>query len=351
MDRLTSNLLIIGFIAGQIIKFPSQNQGLILLDIALFLIAIINLPRIKDLTWSIPLVYRFSLIFIFISILSLLFTPLNLTNLEYLYSFFYILRFAVIFFVSFLIFSNTIKINRIFDNIFIYSGVIIAAIGIIQFIFLPDVGFLQINQWDPHYFRAVSTFLDPNFLGAFLVLTLIFLFIKQNLFKDKFLKYLLLLIPYVTLLLTFSRSSYLMFLLSFTVISLQKKSKLSFLLTLLCFVGLLIGFWSYTQLISKPRNIDRQASASFRLNTWQQGINIFQNSPILGVGFNSYRYAIKQYNLADEGFVNARGSTSNDSSLLFVLATTGIVGIITYLIFILVYSKFRIDMLEKTNMP
>ncbi len=334
MDRLIACLLIISFISGQIIKFPSQNQGLILIDIALLLLAILGFTKIRNLPSNIPIPYKLSVFFIFISFLSLFLTPLTLNSSEYLYSVFYTLRFAVTFFVSYLFFSNVIKLNRSFDNIFIYSGIIIAVIGIIQFLLLPDLGFLQNNLWDPHYFRSVSTFLDPNFLGAFLVLTLIFLFVKQYLFKSKFTKLLFLLIPYITLLLTFSRSSYLMFFISFTTISFIRKSKVIFLLTLVLFLGLLFGFWTYTQLISKPRNIDRQASASFRLNTWQQGLNIFQHAPILGVGFNSYRYAVREYNLADEGFLNARGSTSNDSSLLFILATTGIVGITTYLIFI-----------------
>ena len=85
--------------------------------------------------------------------------------------------------------------------------------------------------------------------------------------------------------------------------------------------------------MATPRGIDRIKSAEFRLNTWQQGWTLFQNHPLLGVGFNAYRYAIREYNLGDAEFLKSHGSNSNDSSLLFVASTTGAVGFIIYLFF------------------
>jgi len=52
------------------------------------------------------------------------------------------------------------------------SGIAMAATGILQYIFLPDVRFLQVLGWDDHYYRAIGSMLDPNYLGILLLLTL-----------------------------------------------------------------------------------------------------------------------------------------------------------------------------------
>ena len=142
-------------------------------------------------------------------------------------------------------------------------------------------------------------------------------------------------IVYLALLTTFSRSSYLMFLVSGISLAFFQKSKKILLGTFILFIGLLIGFQIYTQAVATPRGINREQSASFRLSTWQQGLTIFQHSPLMGVGFNTYKFAIREYNLSDSQFLESRGSTTNDFSLLYVLATTGIVGLTVYLLFIL----------------
>ena len=116
--------------------------------------------------------------------------------------------------------------------------------------------------------------------------------------------------------------------------SFLKKSKILFFTTIFLLLGLVLGFQIYSQMIAQPRNIDREQSASSRLNTWQQGLFLFQKFPILGVGFNSYRYGLKEYNLGDEQFLESHGSSSNDSSLLFIASTTGILGLVAYLYFL-----------------
>ena len=79
-------------------------------------------------------------------------------------------------------------------------------------------------------------------------------------------------------------------------------------------------------------NIDK--SASERLISWHNGVNIFTKNPIVGVGFNNYRDALRQENAlklysADGGNAGA----GVDSSFLFILATTGILGFLSFLSF------------------
>ena len=141
-------------------------------------------------------------------------------------------------------------------------------------------------------------------------------------------------ITYLALLTTFSRGAYLMFLVSFLTLSILNKSLKLLVATIILTTLLLLSFYIYQQTVAAPRNIDRTQSATFRINTWQQGWNMFQKAPWLGVGYNAYRFALIEYNLAPTDFTISHGGTSNDSSLLFVLSTTGLIGLISYLIFL-----------------
>ncbi len=337
-------ILILAFCVGQLIKVPSFNSaGATLLDLTVLFLSLIGIFKIKMFK-SLPLPFLIASIFIFFCILSLIFTPLKLKPIEYLLSVSYIIRFGLYIFAGYLISCKIFKIDL--AKIITYSTAILSVLGLIQLIFLPDLKFLASLGWDPHFFRTVSTFLDPNFLGAFLVMGLIFFLSNYKQLKNK--KNLMAFtIIYIALMTTFSRSSYLMFLVSGLSLSFFKKSfKLSLIIVLL-FIALLIAFQIYIILVSKPRNIDRGYSASARLNTWQQAFGIFSKSPVLGVGFNTYKYALEQYNLTSDEFTNSRGASSNDSSLLHVLTTTGVVGFTTYLIFI--FSLIKIGFKYKNN--
>ena len=59
---------------------------------------------------------------------------------------------------------------------------------------------------------------------------------------------------------------------------------------------------------------------------------VWQTSPVVGVGFNAYRYAKYQQGiLNEEGLLESHSGAGADSSILFVLATTGVVGLMAYL--------------------
>ncbi len=61
------------------------------------------------------------------------------------------------------------KLLRIF---LLASGVVMAVMGLLQYLFLPDVRFLVALGWDDHYYRAIGSMLDPNYLGILLVFTM-----------------------------------------------------------------------------------------------------------------------------------------------------------------------------------
>lgn len=327
-------ILTLAIITGQLIKIPvGINSGVTILDVVVALLCLIGLFKIKLSRILLPPHLSILLLFILIAVISLILTPLRLNLFEYLISFFYTVRLFLYTLLALLIYSGAFSnYKKNIDLVFIFSGIGLAILGILQFIFIPDLLFLTKFGWDPHYFRTVSTFFDPNFAGAFFTLTLILLF--QNMAMAKKWNIIFFIIIYLALLTTFSRSSYLMFLISSIIFSLLKKSKMLFLLTIFLFLILMLGFRIYSQAVAKPRNIDRTESASFRLSTWQQGFILFQKSPILGIGYNAYRYGLKEFKLGDKNFLQSHGSSGNDSSLLFIASTTGIIGLLSFLYFL-----------------
>lgn len=331
---MLKKILIVSILAGQLIKFPLiDNLGPTLLDFYILTLVLFGFIKLNFKLKKPPVFINLGFVFILIAILSLIFTPLYLTGIEYISSFLYTLRFTLILSSAWIIYSDFAELKKNISSILMFSGVGVALLGLLQFLIFPNLQFLQSVGWDPHYFRTVSTFLDPNFAGVFFVLTLILLIAQPRVFNIFFI------ITYLALLTTFSRSSYLMFLVSGLTLSTIKRSKMLAISILLLFALLLVSFQIYTQFIAKPRNIDREESASYRLNTWQQGLTLFRKFPLLGVGFNSYKYALRQFNLGDAQFLQSRGATSNDSSFLFILATTGIIGFTVYVLFLISLFK------------
>lgn len=120
---------------------------------------------------------------------------------------------------------------------YLASGTLIAVFGILQYLTLPDVRFLRILGWDDHYFRLVSTQLDPNFAGLILTVTLFWwwktpfswwqwlihgLTIKDLKHVQQLVTFLISLLLLVCIGLTFSRASWLSLLLGLSMLIKQK---------------------------------------------------------------------------------------------------------------------------------
>lgn len=336
-------LLIFSVAAGQLIKIPIVGQkGPVLLDIILFILVI---PASRKLQLRfLPKSFLAFIIFLLICLLSLVLSPLNLTFGEYLNSSLYILRLSIFLLFGITVLNKTLNLG--FEKITIVSGLILSVLGLLQFFLIPDMIFLTEFGWDPHFFRTVSTFLDPNFLGIYLTLSIITLLLAVFPKKYTYLKIILFAIIYTALITTFSRSSALLLFVSLLTISILKKSFRIFLLAIFLTAILFVSFYIYVSLVAIPRNIDREQSGKLRVSSWGQGLMLFSKSPILGIGFNNYQQALEEYNIAPTSQLISRGGSSNDSSLLFILATTGLLGLTVYLTFIMFIIKECIDLLK-----
>lgn len=221
------------------------------------------------------------------------------------------LAYAALYWVFCWLFKKDKKFKRLWLKLMLVTGLMFAALGLVQYCLWPDLRPLTVLNWDDHYFRLASTFLDPNFAGIWLLLGLILAVNVKSWTAPVF---------YLALMLTYSRASYLSLVVSGLFLGLAHK-KIKFLV-----FGCLV-FIATLLLLPRPGgegvNLARTASTVARLDNWQESIQLIKEKPIFGYGFNTLRY------FKNEPVSHAGAGV--DASLLFVWLTTGLVGLAAYL--------------------
>lgn len=281
--------------------------------------------------------------FIFAATLSLLLSLPRWESRELIIAGLYLLRFVAYASLYFIFFDLTkrkikflnIEISKFLSFSLILSGFFLAVFGLIQYIVFPDIRPLTQYHWDPHYFRVVSTFLDPTFTGLILGLALILLISQLLLKKWRPTKTLIIIgvIIYLALSLTYSRSSYFAYIIGVSLLCFFKRQpKLFFSLFLVGILTILI--------LPRPAGegvrLERESTILAKIENYKNTLTIIKDNPLLGVGFNNYRFTQKDYGFLKEDWEYTHAGAGSDSSLLFTLATTGIFG---FSIFILWLAK------------
>ncbi|NCN59385.1 O-antigen ligase family protein [Candidatus Microgenomates bacterium] len=265
--------------------------------------------------------------------LSLVFQVWRLKPVELLGASFYLLRllnFIAFFWAAVEILS---KENLPIFEYLVGEGVVIAFLSLLQYMILPDTRFLFNSGWDKHYFRAIGTFLDPGFTGLLMVLAFIIWvveFSKSNKAKN----FLFGLTGFILLLaigLTFSRLAYFSLFVGLGSMSLLKKEKRLYLVTGL--ILLIIIFF-----LPKPGgegvNLFRKSSFTARSDTYKQSLRVINDHFLFGVGYNAYRYAQRDYGfIPPQDWQSTNAGAGTDNSFLFVLATTGVFGLLSFFYF------------------
>lgn len=229
-------------------------------------------------------------------------------------------------------------------QIMFFSLIVFAITGLIQYFFIPDFHMFQITGWDNHLHRLAGTWLDPGYAGMFLVLGILLVMplalgrldIAQP-FHPWAITWQLLLI---SLGLTFSRASYLACVVGIVVYHILTRRVFSFIL--ICLYAAII-FLLLPRPAGEGVNLQRQSTVQFRLENWQQAITISKDNLWLGVGYNRYRYVQREYNfLPTSDWQVSHSAAGVDNSILFIIATTGILGLMafTYFAFDLISSLF-----------
>lgn len=296
-------------------------------DIALILLLIYWMfSRKKVLSGKLKLSIA---IFIGTAVMSLAANAYKFPRDEFLTGSLYLVRWILYAASYFILLSGQFSKTFMFRGLYGF-GVSLAVLGLLQYVWYPYLRNLWYLGWDPHLYRVFSTLLDPNFAGLVFVLTL-FLGAKQ--------KYPLIFqgVTLVALFLTYSRSSYLAFFIGLAIwLFFTKRTRLIFII-FFAFVTILF-------LLPKPEGegvkLFRTASTFARIGNWQRGIELIRESPVFGHGFNALRFVQKEKGWIDESEFPSRAGAGLDNSFQFILATTGIIGFISYVV--LLFQMFRI---------
>lgn len=319
---------IFAFFIGQIFRINLLNTSFPLIDIAIILFFLVNLFqhfKSKDLKIK-------NKFFIYFLIFTWIFLAFNLFKYQ-IYSLkpiFYLIRLTCL--LSFFIFPP--KLSHKIKNIFYLSIIANIIFGLIQYFFWPDFTYFNTSNWDPHLYRLVSTFFDPTFTG------LIYLFFITKLFLDKKFPYRwpLLIISYIALVLTYSRSSYLSFILAFTFIAINLKNFKIFLISLLIITATIFVL---PRQPGEGTKLERTSSIKAKVENYQEGWQTFIKSPLIGFGYNNLPF------IRDIKDPNSHANSGFDGSLMTLLTTTGIIGTS---IFLWGLKQFytKSDLLKKT---
>ncbi len=328
--------IIVSSILGELTRIYLGNSiGISLLDIVSFfsLIYVIFL-YVKNKNDQIFSNLKYFLFFIGICFLSLLLNLRNFTVNQILISSLYLWRFISYFSIYFLAKKLWIKNKKLLINSLFIWGISFIVLGFLQYILYPNLRNLYYLGWDDHLYRLFSTFLDPDFAGVFIASFIIYLFtfFKKRNKKINIIIPISIIISFISLLLTYSRGAFIAFFISLIILVFISKNKIyKYLLGIfILFFILFAAFFTNSKL--EPINLLRTYSISQRFISLNHAFTIFSKSPIWGIGFNTYRYEQEKLGFLKNNSDISHAGAGTDNSFIFILATTGVIGLFFYLL-------------------
>src|SRR3990167_11370300 len=181
---------VISIIPGQLVRIPlfGQEGFFTLSDIFVSILAVAFLIHFFFKKVAIVMPKKITLpvlVFSLFATSSTVFALNQFSPKEIFISSLFLLRFSLYFSVM-IITLNVVKREKMekWVSIFLSAGIILAFLGFLQLLFVPNLLFLAPYGWDPHKMRIVSSFLDPNFVGIVFVFLASFS-LSSYLFKKK----------------------------------------------------------------------------------------------------------------------------------------------------------------------
>ena len=283
---------------------------------------------IKRKQLFIPINYLFAITFLIFSLLSTLFSISNYPFSDQFLVLSYLIRFGNYSFFGFLIYvlikSKILLIND-FQNILKFNFYFLLALNIAQYFLFRDISSLSIYGFDPHQNRLTGTFLDPNYMGIYLIIYFLFSELTLN-------SRIVSVSSFIMILLTESRSAFLTLLLALVILLIRSPKYLLYIILLFVF-SFGTSFINRIEL-SKAAN----DSSNLRIESWKNAIQLYSLSPEFGIGFNNYRNMSKFYNLTAPENYYSNSSNSSDSSLLSILVMTGGIGLFLFLLYFISFG-------------
>ncbi len=198
---------------------------------------------------------------------------------------------------------------------------LIAILGFFQYVAIPDTRGLQLLGWDDHYFRLISTLFDPGFTGIMLVIGIAVVLVEW-IRRRNWVNSTLLLTMTVALLLTYSRASYLAYLVMTLLLAWKLKNKIVLFLLPLFLLGMV--------LLPRPGGegvkLERTASVVSRIDSVTGSFSQFSLSDgVIGKGW----YWKKEQNPTTLLYnaVVPNHSSAAENSYVFLFTSLGVIGV------------------------
>lgn len=360
-------LLLVSVLFGQFYRlefFANSSNGLLLADVLVIALGLsfwgyqIKSKEVFQSKLSKPFLVFFAVLLVGF-LLNAFTYPLKyqLVGLGYLVRLF--CYYSVIFFSA--QYFSSVKSKVLWYSFYLVIGLMLLGFLIVKI--FPDFTALVALGWDPHQGRLTSTWLDPNYFGNFLACIFAFFLAFRSKFKDRskafkigYLLFLILL--WVGIYLTYSRSTLVTFLAAALLVAIFDSWKTVLFVLILFSTSFLIPSRLQSR-ISDAVNFSVQQTASItqtstssvsttsadpnssaRVNSWKQALKIFAQKPILGTGYNFYGYyKLEQGQLSVAQVEQTRSAAGSDSSFFTLMATTGTLGILAFFWFWFVLIK------------
>ena len=333
---------------GMLLRVGVGNAGLLSTDIVvpLFVLVWLGIRILIDRRLKSSKLLLTGGAFLLFAALTFWWGAWNLDLKAQIHSFAYIIRFA-----SMLLFGWSAKdlFRTEKDKQQLMLGMtiialVIVVLGFLQFYLIPDISeWSEEGKWDPHTGRLLGSWMDPNFMAGFLAfwipMTMGFWY-RSKLTWQRILYALVIPVYAYAIFLTFSRSGYL-----------SAAIGIGFFCLLRARIWIVVGILILTLGVASNERAQKRLgelagtlssvilmntdevdpTANLRIQSWQRSLELFYKYPVAGIGYNTYRYRAAEEGVVREDFYSSGGS---DSTLLTVLVTTGVVGLLFFFVFL-----------------
>ncbi|HEY9195507.1 MAG TPA: O-antigen ligase family protein [Mucilaginibacter sp.] len=205
---------------------------------------------------------------------------------------------------------------------------------------------------------AIGIFVTPANLGLFSVIAAGFFFSDYlNGFKKK-LSLIALIMVGITIIFTYSRTSYItLVVILFTIYYIFKNADKPLISLKTVFLGalpaVLVLYWLifFSPFSATFLKTDADDMYQARLDHWTMGLEIFHRSPVIGVGINSHlEFVNRSAELSKQIHNDFLTSNPIHNTHLIILCETGIIGFALWLIFIVTtFAKAKANMASHVN--
>ena len=319
-------LYLVVFPFGQLIRFEVFTGSYVfaLHPVDIITGVLVFLWAVGNFNWKLvkkgPLVFIFALVFSWLFSLTIFTLPQTLIGLAYLSRLVTYLLFPLVLIRLFDCAREQKLIFKSLITVIFFIGVF----GWVQYFLYPDFRPFVVLGWDDHLYRLIGTFFDPGFTAILLVMgaiTSLIYFLE----KKSFPAVLVFAFLSVTLAFTYSRAGYVAFISALGYIFFLRRKLKQFVMGIVVF-AVIIFFLPRPS--SSGVQLERLYSVWLRMSNYQETVKIWSTSPVFGVGYNNLCLARQQY-FGNTGGIS-HSCSGSDSSLLLILATSGVVGLLVF---------------------